>query len=358
MKCTHCQVDVLYKERADGKCPKCKHTFAFEPRKGDKFTDGAFKAAIERVSSRGTVKWTRDHLYYDLVKRSAKSGKVALALAFIAFLLTLLGFVAPPVFFPAAVFWIFALVQIPWSVARLTPEDFNTLWSRWLAAHGEPEALIVRKALPASRPARALPSDIEEYSFDRAVITDRPETVDLLLANNFHFENNCAVLSINGYPPEVFETVRAMLKKNPKLVVYAVHDATVEGCLLAPRLAKSPEWFQGSARIVDVGLSPRQAKPFKGSFQHADGSAEPSPLLSSADNAWLARYSLSLAVIPPEQLIKRLFRAMSVAPPAALSSADDSEGDVVVGTTGVLYLHDGSLSTEASASDGGGDSFG
>ena len=34
----------------------------------------------------------------------------------------------------------------------------------------------------------------------------------MLLANNFHFENNCAILSIEGYPPNVFETVRAMLK--------------------------------------------------------------------------------------------------------------------------------------------------
>ncbi|MEO7330672.1 MAG: hypothetical protein ABI193_19005 [Minicystis sp.] len=353
MKCIHCQVDVLYKEREDGKCPQCKHAFAFEPKKGDKFTDGAFKAAIERVSSKGTVKWTPEHLYYDLVKRSAKSGKAALGLAFIALLLTLLGFTAPPVFFPAAVFWIIAFAQIPWPVARLTPQDFQPLWDRWLSVHGEPEALIVRKVLPAASPPRALPSDIDAYSFDRAVVTDRSETVDLLLANNFHFENNCAILSIDGYPQAVFETVRVMLKRNPKLVVYALHDASMGGCLLAHRLARSPEWFAGSARVVDVGLNPRQAKPFKGSFQRPARGADPSPLLSSADNAWLARYSLSLAAIPPEQLIKRLFRAMTVGTSAALpTTGDDGVGGEV------FYLHDGSLSTEASASDGGGDSFG
>lgn len=353
MKCIHCQTDAPYKDRSDGKCPKCKHAFAFEPKKGDKLTDGAFKAAIDRVSSSGRVKWTREHLYHDLVRRSARTGKTALGAGVIALILTLIGIGAPAAFVPAAVLWIIALTQLPRSVARLSPDDFAQLWSRWLAAHGEPGALIVRKALPEGSPARELPSDIESYSFDRAVICDRPETVDVLLANNYHFENNCAVLSVDGYPPQVFDTVRAMLKQNPRLVVYAVHDATVEGCLLARRLAKSPRWFEGSARVVDVGLSPRQARAFKGSFQRQTQKIEPSPLLSDADNAWLARYSLSLAVIPPEQLIKRLFRAMSVTPEAALATAGDG------GLGGeVLYLHDGSLSTEASASDGGGDSFG
>ena len=107
----------------------------------------------------------------------------------------------------------------------------------WERAHGKPPGLIVRPSAQApSRPRRVLESDLADYSFDRAVICDRARTVDLLLANNFHFENNCAVLSIDGYPPGPFETVRTMLKRNPKLQVFALHDATVEGCTLAHRL--------------------------------------------------------------------------------------------------------------------------
>ena len=55
-------------------------------------------------------------------------------------------------------------------------------------------------------PKRTFDSDIADYSFDRAVICDRARTADLLIANNFHFENNCAVLSVDGYPPHAFET--------------------------------------------------------------------------------------------------------------------------------------------------------
>ena len=76
----------------------------------------------------------------------------------------------------------------------------------------------------APGPPPKLEPDVADYSFDRAVICDRARTVDLLLANNFHFENNCAVLSVEGYPQRVFETVRTMLKRNPQLRL------TIAGC--------------------------------------------------------------------------------------------------------------------------------
>jgi len=268
-------------------------------------------------------------------------------------------FVSVAFFIVAGMLWIIAASTAPKHWTRFAPHEFESLWDRWVAVHGEPPGLIVRKELPAANAPRALPSDIEEYSFDRAVITDRPETVDLLLANNFHFENNCAVLCIDSYPPQVFDTVRKMLKKNPKLVVYALHDATMEGCLLAHRLASSPAWFQGSARIIDVGLSPRHAGHFKGSLQRQEGVIQSSPLLSDADNKWLSRYTLELSVIPPEQLIKRLFRAMSTGSKEPLATTTSSSAaDVAADGVAIYYIHAGTLSTDASASDGGGDSFG
>jgi hypothetical protein len=353
MKCIHCGNDAKYSDRKSGHCPSCKRPFAFEPKTGDALTDVAFKAAIDRVSSGGTVRWTTDHLYYEVVRRMVKRRTpvaAAIVLGVLGAIAMIVGFALPPFFFVGAFLWVFALFAALASRHRLDRARFDLLWARWVAAHGAPPSLITRRDLPAAPPRRDLPSDIEEYSFDRAVITDRSETVDLLLANNFHFENNCAVLSIDGYPPQVFATVRAMLKKNPKLVVFALHDATLEGCLLAHRLTTSPDWFKGTARVVDVGLSPRHAEPFKELLQPRQGAFHPSPLLSDADNKWLERYTLELSVIPPDQLIKRLFRAMSTV------SHGQTPSDV--GDDAILYLHAGTLSTHASASDGGGDSFG
>jgi hypothetical protein len=352
VKCVACNADVLYPDRQDGKCNKCGHAFAFEPRKGDKLSDAAFKAAIERVSSMHSVKWAEDHLYYEIARRTRSGSRSG------ALVLGVLGMIVAA----AAVFWLGALLlsALFWTIAvfiwprgrvGLERSDFARMWNRWVSAHGAPSSLIVRRTQAVSKRKGKLPSDIAGYSFDRAVITDRPETVDVLLANNFHFENNCAVLCVDGYPEGIFDTVRAMLRNNPKLTVYVLHDATVKGCSLAQRLAASREWFSGSgARIVDVGLRPVHAAPFHGCWLR-----EPLPLadnaaLNRAEQSFLSRYSVELAVIPPEQTIKRLFRAIT-------SQVPDVAGDAAE-TSAEVYVNSDAFSDDASASDGGGDSFG
>ncbi|NEQ71794.1 MAG: hypothetical protein F6K23_01065 [Okeania sp. SIO2C9] len=71
--------------------------------------------------------------------------------------------------------------------------------------------------------------EVIAYSFDRVIVCDTAEIAQFLIANNFHFENNCAVLSIDGYPENIFSTVMQMLKQNPDLKVYAFHSATPRG---------------------------------------------------------------------------------------------------------------------------------
>src|SRR5262249_35438383 len=129
---------------------------------------------------------------------------------------------------------ILAATRLRGPFAHLDRSKFGNLWDRWVDVHGRPENVIVRVPDPPT-PAN-LESDIGDYSFDRAVICDRARTVDLLVANNFHFENNCAVLSIDGYPKGPFAVIKAMLKRNPRLLVFVVHDSTPEGCRVAHRL--------------------------------------------------------------------------------------------------------------------------
>jgi hypothetical protein len=132
--------------------------------------------------------------------------------------------------------------------ASLDSSRFERLYARWEAEHGPPPGVIKRR--PAAESTPEVEADVGDYSFDRAVICDRARTVDLLLANNFHFENNCAILSVDGYPQGPFETVRSMLKRNPRLAVYALHDATPAGCRLARTLAQDPAWFAGIESVL------------------------------------------------------------------------------------------------------------
>lgn len=102
-------------------------------------------------------------------------------------------------------------------------------------------------------------ADITAYSFDRLVVCDNDIIAKFLIANNFHFERNCAILSIDGYPQNIFEITMQMLRRNPDLQVYALHDCSPQGVSLVSQLRTDARWFKDSnVTIVDVGILPRQ----------------------------------------------------------------------------------------------------
>lgn len=141
-------------------------------------------------------------------------------------------------------------------VVTLESNKFQEWLTSWQAVNP------IAKLLPAPNET-ALPAitnpDVTAYSFDRLVVTDSAAIAQLLIANNFHFENNCAILSITGYPQSIFDTTMEMLRRNPELKVYAFHDCSGQSMGLAHHLRTSPQWFQNSpVEIIDVGLLPRQ----------------------------------------------------------------------------------------------------
>ena len=336
MKCIRCGHDSKYKDRSGRKCPRCKGAFAFEPRAGDPLTDTAFQNAIDAVSAEGRIRWGVEHLYYEVARRYRRAKMVGLGtvvggLAVGTFVSIVLSLVTGS---PAPLMVVLPLVAVGLAVSwvtsrrktvRLGAKAFAKMWDRWVAAHGRPAGVIVRPDKPP--PPRAVEADVADYSFDRAVICDRARTVDLLLANRFHFENNCAVLSVDGYPKGPFETVRSMLRRNPRLQVFALHDATADGCRLAHRLATDPAWFQGRVPVIDVGLRPNHAGPFEGLYLEAPRRAAGGGGVAAGEADWLSRYALELAAVRPEQVLKRLFRAINRQPePAAGEKKADSGG--------------------------------
>lgn len=357
MKCIRCGTDSKLKERTGGNCPKCRGRFAFEPTKGDPYTDPAFQNAIDAVSAKGQLRWGAEHLYYELARRQhvkparAIAGLIFFTLAALIVFAKFRGLAVVPAII-AVVFAIRYWRAKTRKFVTLEQAKFNSLLKAWQGAHGQPKGLIVR-ALPRGAPApqRPLETDIADYSFDRAVICDRARTADLLLANNVHFENNCAVLSIDGYPEAQFETVRAMLKRNPRLRVFALHDATPQGCRLTHTLATDSAWFAGQASVTDVGLRPDQAGVFAGLFRpHSGQPVQPGRGISSREAAWLSAHALELAVIRPEQVLKRLYKAMT-------RTDGDGGGGGDSGSTSdgsSTATHDGSFSGGGGSSGGAG----
>jgi DNA-directed RNA polymerase subunit RPC12/RpoP len=373
VKCVHCGKDSNFKERrassAHSKCPACGTRFAFEPKDKDPFTDAAFKAAIDAVSASGQIRWGIEHLYYELCRRAWKRTLpwrnfvfAAIVGSVIVFAVFRMAFLIPILFLAWLVTWLLLRRHGRPATVVLDQTDFNRLWNKWLAVHGSPDGLIVRK--PQKAPTRAQEPDIGDYSFDRAVICDRARTVDLLLANNFHFENNCAVLSIGGYPEGPFDVVRTMLKRNPKLQVFALHDASMAGCQLAYQLANDERWFKGLVPVTDVGLRPRHADPFRGLWQAATGvlPVAAGSAVSADELQWLNEHVLELAAIRPEQVLKRLFRAINRREEISDSAGGDGgsigNGGSSTGNGGTVHEDRDSFSADAGDSDGGADSFG
>jgi hypothetical protein len=337
MKCIHCGTDSKLRERTDKRCPRCRHPFAFEPTTDPhRVTDGQFRNAIGRVSGEGKVQFTERQLWYEFNRRWMKPG-------FLRNVLSAFSRRRGP-----------AQPRPP----RVLLDDFERLYlRRWREVHGDVAGLLpVREVAAPSLPAE-VPRDVAAFSFDRAVVTDRWETAQMLVANRFHFEHNCAVLSRDGYPDGIAPTLKEMLRRNPRLTVFALHDASPGGCLL-PLTLRDPEWFpEPSIRIVDLGVRPGTARRLRVPAL-AGAPTQPPPrlaeLLPAEDVAWLATgHVAELAALRPEQVLRAAYQGIVAAGPNDGSGSGGSDGGGYGGDGGgVIWVGDLSPGGDTAAVDG------
>jgi hypothetical protein len=213
--------------------------------------------------------------------------------------------------------------------------QFDQWLNKWNSINNSPEK-ILSPPQTASLPAAPNP-EVTAYSFDRVVVCDSPNIAQLLISNNFHFENNCAILAIDRYPQSIFTTTMEMLRRNPDLKVYALHDCSPEGLQLIHRLRAEEIWFPDPAvPIIDVGVLPRQimdnpnvmTPQSTSSAQLAQQLAvEIRNSLTPAELAWLdAGCYLELESFSPQKLIQILQRAINESRELAAIEGGDSLG--------------------------------
>jgi hypothetical protein len=221
-------------------------------------------------------------------------------------------------------------------IERRQMENWLDMWGR---INGKLAQLLPTPNLaqPTEGEQTSLTPDVTAYSFDRLVVCNNSEVAQMLIANNFHFENNCAILSITGYPQVIFKTVLEMLRRNQNLIVYAFHDASPQGVRLSHQLRTSGSWFRDSdIKIIDLGLAPRQvmANPrhlFVGRSNDMAAAAkhlEPEVVqnLTKAELAWLeAGNFVELESFSPQQLIRILNRGI-----ANTQQIDDTDSGLII----------------------------
>ncbi len=206
----------------------------------------------------------------------------------------------------------------------IAPAQMQDCLNAWTRSNGTISKLLPEPelVLPSTVDRPIQNSDVTDYSFDRLIVCNSAEIVQLLIANNFHFENNCAILSSTGYPAAVFDTVLQMLRRNSQLMVYAIHDASPDGVSLVHQLRTNPTWFlETTATIIDLGLLPRQVLAnSRNLFIHrstasATAATQLQPEirqhLTAAELAWLdAGNYVELESFTPQQLIQILNRGI------------------------------------------------
>jgi hypothetical protein len=341
MRCIECNTDNTLQDRTDnlGRCKKCGHDFVFEPKimlSKVTITDVFFARLITKISANETLFFTSSQLYYLLNMRlQAYVNKNDLATAFLFLLFIIVSLIANIDKARVTETIIIALIGVGgifYFVGKtlkkrkvsdplvINREQFNRWLARWNSINNPPEKLL---PIPETNNLPALPNlDVTAYSFDRVVVCDTPEIAQLLISNNFHFENNCAILSIDGYPQSIFTITMEMLRRNLELKVYALHDCSPRGIQLVSRLRQDDSWFPNLAiPIIDVGILPRQIIDNTNLLTlQSDESAElarqlPADVRSTLNPnelSWLdAGCYLELEFFSPQKLIRILQRAIS-----------------------------------------------
>ena len=234
----------------------------------DGFTDRKLVNAMNRLSNDGIGAYTEQQLLHALAtKRVVKPGVFS-------------RFSKSP--------------KVPrYSASSFDAAHFGPRLQQWRQSGGMVVGRLLDAAAIAADSNRQagtpLSPQMTPHSFDRVVMVDTAETAVMLIANNFHVDQRCVVISEDGYPEAFRDPLVNLLRENPNLVVAVLHDASIAGAGMAER-AKA--WFPGpTVRILEVGLRPRHA--IKGNL-HVDRSDKRKlPDETLLADAGLGRYELN-----------------------------------------------------------------
>ena len=333
--CPHCSASLTRKQRAGVTCDLCKKEFAFDPKDHSLgLHDLRFRRVTGRLGANGT-KYTASQLRLALTRKApAKASLLGLAIVLMivgglalvfgtaksadGFTLAGIGLVLVGI-----VMLMSALEGPPTEEMRRQQFQFDTL-GRWRALYGELPAGLVDEAALAGLAEEERP----RQNLVGVVVCPEREILVSLLANGVPGKLRLGLLG-TAPPADAWEKdLLELLRKDPRLPVFLLHDASAAGIFLARDLPQtlglSPEH-----RIYDLGLNPKKSIAKKRFTESSAVSPEVSARLdreapgadvagsrpirrgraqvSPEEMAWLkAGNCAPVLAVPPASLIKRL----------------------------------------------------
>ena len=288
----------------------------------------ALARSVERAGWPGGVQYTERQLYYALCRTlrplprlTARQTPPALAAGLLPALLALNR---PPraaglaLAGGLAVGALHLLPRLPFTLSPpLTDEQFARALHDERARHGPPPGLLPPPA-PSTGVTAGREPDLAAYGLPRLLICQGAAVAQMLLANRFHVELSCAVLSLEAATP-LPEPVRAMLARTPAARVYLLHDASPAG-LTAATTARARLALPPGPRLRAVGLRPAQALRLHLFARRSDAPPDVAtwPGLAPRERDWLAAgWWAEVEAVPPAQLLRALRRLMPARAPVS-----------------------------------------
>lgn len=285
MKCPHCLAELRYKERPDRKCPKCQGQFALEPRDNVlEMSDLRLRGLADRLSIQGIYRYTVLQLGYTAAWKKIKketgeqiSLRSSITVTVISGVILVAGMLGGHFFEPAiicsfvAMFGFIGLMIFGTSSIRLYNQSLNPPLHRFLPllASFEEQFVVPWERFYGTLPGRLTAQEIAALrqlqlplSEVRAVLACPVDDIlDCLRANGLPKSLGLALINPER-PTDADEAIIALLRSHPQIPLLLVHDASVDGCLL-PALLPARWGLASHHRIVDLGLSPRQAQKLR-----------------------------------------------------------------------------------------------
>ncbi len=272
MRCVACERDSKKKDqKVPNMCPNCGHKFVLDPNT-DGVTDGFMKRAVVAASSNGTFKYLPAQLDHEISRRSQTlTFKQRLSKRKLAFAIFIAGILC--ITYLALSDW--EVGVIPYAIIVLiTYKSARKFWGRATGSSGRPKnARTALRRYEKVNPdaAKIDPGSIDLNdggkgdTFDRLLVCARPEYRDFYIANDFQLHHACHVLGPDDLETEEGRELFEILKKNPELDVFVVHDATPRGAKFADVVRSDQRWFDGAAgdKVLDLGMIADQLSLFE-----------------------------------------------------------------------------------------------
>ncbi len=265
MKCPACLNQ--HKKSAGPRC-RCGYPFVFTDPSAQKMSDFRFLAIIDGATGDGTYYVTARQLYFEYCRRLGSKGPLTPAITAVSALGVATGLWLSGYDTIAVFCGFFAVVGLVICLYRLfSPPmkflDFERVIDRYREG-GTRERLsqVLEKPTLHNPPPDWQEPDIYRYGVERVLLVQHDILVDLFVLNGLHAEQRTLIISETGYPEYIQPRVTEVLKDNPKIPVFMLHDATDRGIGMKRRLRKL-SWLPASEKRIDLGIQPKDVRKMK-----------------------------------------------------------------------------------------------